>query len=435
MKPDSSILFAVLRTLSAIVLIFAVDLYFFQALKTITKKWSAKAKSRLYTLYWSHTAYAFLIFLINMIYPFQQWGYWSRIYGFSLVIIPLFCKLPALILLIVDDSIRTAKWIRQRIGESRSPHTQNSENPKPISRLRFLSLTGTTLAALPFSAMIYGMLKTGFDLKIRKVVLRFPNLPEGFDGFRFVQISDIHSGSFVHADYFKEAFQQVKSLNPDAIFFTGDLVNNTAEEAERFETTWSELKAPMGVFSTLGNHDYGDYVVWPNEEEKAKNFESLLKVHEKAGWKLLRNEHHILKRNGDEIALLGVENWGASMRFPKKGDVNKAADGLKPLPFKILLSHDPSHWDALILPHHSDIDLTLSGHTHGMQFGIEIPGFKWSPSKYFYKQWGGTYHIKNQILYVNRGLGFLGYPGRVGIRPELTEITLKKGDFYINEMS
>jgi predicted MPP superfamily phosphohydrolase len=189
----------------------------------------------------------------------------------------------------------------------------------------------------------------------------------------------------------------------------------------------------MGVFSTLGNHDYGDYVVWPSEEEKASNLERLIKVHEKAGWTLLRNQHHVLKRNGSEIALLGVENWGASMRFPKKGDVKKASAGLKNLPFRILLSHDPSHWDALVRPQHPEIDLMLSGHTHGMQFGIEIPGFKWSPSKYFYKQWGGAYRENRQVLYVNRGLGFLGYPGRVGIQPEITEITLIKGEISVRE--
>jgi predicted MPP superfamily phosphohydrolase len=289
------------------------------------------------------------------------------------------------------------------------------------------------LAALPFGAMIYGMIKTGFDLRIRKIVLSFPNLPDGFEGFRFVQISDIHSGSFIHESYFEEAFRSIQTLNPDAIFFTGDLVNNTAEEAERFHKTWAALSAPMGVFSTLGNHDYGDYVVWPSEEEKASNLERLIKVHEKAGWTLLRNQHHVLKRNGSEIALLGVENWGASMRFPKKGDVKKASAGLKNLPFRILLSHDPSHWDALVRPQHPEIDLMLSGHTHGMQFGIEIPGFKWSPSKYFYKQWGGAYRENRQVLYVNRGLGFLGYPGRVGIQPEITEITLIKGEISVRE--
>ncbi len=433
MNTDSSFLIALLRTLSGLLLIFAIDLYFFQALKTVTNKWSGKVKSNLYILYWSLTGYAVLIFLVNLFHPFQEWGYWVRIYGFSIFVIPLICKIPAILLLLVDDLIRGVRWLWRKGRISSALEQDNKTEQKPISRLRFLSLTGTMLAALPFGAMIYGMIKTGFDLRIRKIVLSFPNLPDGFEGFRFVQISDIHSGSFIHESYFEEAFRSIQTLNPDAIFFTGDLVNNTAEEAERFHKTWAALSAPMGVFSTLGNHDYGDYVVWPSEEEKASNLERLIKVHEKAGWTLLRNQHHVLKRNGSEIALLGVENWGASMRFPKKGDVKKASAGLKNLPFRILLSHDPSHWDALVRPQHPEIDLMLSGHTHGMQFGIEIPGFKWSPSKYFYKQWGGAYRENRQVLYVNRGLGFLGYPGRVGIQPEITEITLIKGEISVRE--
>lgn len=416
-------------------LIFGIDLYFFQALKTVTKKWPRKVRSNLYILYWSLTGYAFLILLIRLFYPLQQWGYWGRIYGFALIVIPLLCKVPAILLLLIDDMIRGVKWLLRRYLHRSDQPQETTSGPYQISRLRFLSLSGTMLAAIPFGAMIYGMVKTGYDITIRRIVLSFPNLPEGFDGFRFVQLSDIHSGSFVHETYFEQAFKAIGELKADAIFFTGDLVNDTAEEAERFHKTWAMLSAPMGVYSTLGNHDYGDYVVWPGEKEKAANFERLLKVHEKAGWKLLRNEHHVLERNGDEIGLIGVENWGASMRFPKKGDLKKARSGMKELPFRILLSHDPSHWDAQVRPAHPDIDLTLSGHTHGMQFGIEIPGFKWSPSKYFYKQWAGAYREKLQVLYVNRGLGFLGYPGRVGILPEVTLITLKRGESSILEQA
>jgi predicted MPP superfamily phosphohydrolase len=435
LNSNPSFLIALLRTLSFLLVVLAIDLYFFQALKTVTAGWRAKVKSRLYIFYWSLTGYAFLIFLVNLFYPIQQWGYWGRIYGFALIVVPMLCKVPAIILLLLDDLIRAIKWGLRKIKKSDRIQNPSEAQPEPISRLRFLSLTGTMLAAIPFGTMIYGMIKSGFDIRVRKITLRFPNLPEGFNGFRFVQLSDIHSGSFIHSTFFEEALKTIENLKPEAVFFTGDLVNNTAEEAERFASVWSMLKAPMGVYSTLGNHDYGDYVVWPSEEEKAANFERLIKVHENAGWKLLRNEHHILKRNQSEIALIGVENWGSSMRFPKKGDVHLATKNMAEVPFRILLSHDPSHWDAQIRPNHPDIDLMLSGHTHGMQFGIEIPGFKWSPSKYFYKQWAGAYREKQQVLYVNRGLGFLGYPGRVGILPEITEITLERGELSLIENS
>jgi predicted MPP superfamily phosphohydrolase len=293
-----------------------------------------------------------------------------------------------------------------------------------MTRGKFISYSALTLAAIPFGTMIYGMLKTAFDFKILKSKVPIANLPSSFEGLKIVQISDIHSGSFLSNLHFKNAVKLIMQEKPDVIFFTGDLVNDRSDEAEPFKKIWKELNAPFGVYSILGNHDYGDYVIWDTPEEKQANLERLFEIHKEMGWNLLLNEHRILEKNGEKIGLIGVENWGAALRFPRKGDMEKAQTGMEEVPVKILLSHDPSHWDAKILKEHPDVDLTLSGHTHGFQFGIEIPGFKWSPSQYVYPQWAGLYTQGKQHLYVNRGLGFLGYLGRVGIRPEITVLEL-----------
>jgi predicted MPP superfamily phosphohydrolase len=249
-------------------------------------------------------------------------------------------------------------------------------------------------------------------------------LPQAFRNLRIVQISDIHSGSFNNKKGVLRGVEKALKLKPDVILFTGDLVNNKADEMEHYMDVFNQLKAPMGVYSTLGNHDYGDYEQWGSKEEKAANLERLKQVHGELGWKLLMNEHVVFERNGDKIALLGIENWSAKARFPKYGKMNEAYAGTENIPFKILMSHDPSHWDAEVIPKYADVDLMLSGHTHGMQFGIELPWFKWSPVQYVYKQWAGLYEEGRQKLYVNRGFGFIGYPGRVGILPEITLIEL-----------
>ncbi|MGZ3884494.1 MAG: metallophosphoesterase, partial [Bacteroidia bacterium] len=253
-----------------------------------------------------------------------------------------------------------------------------------------------------------------------------PNLPEAFDGFKIVQISDIHCGSFLSDAALIKAFDILHKQKPDLILFTGDLVNNIATETHDYIEQYKSLKAPYGVYSVLGNHDYGDYVSWESGEAKRANLDSLKKIQADCGWKLLMNEHVALEKDGEKIALIGIENWSASNRFPKKGRLDLAYKGAEQYPFKILMSHDPSHWDQQVRKDYPNIDLTLSGHTHGMQFGIEIPGFKWSPVQYLYKQWAGLYKQDNQYLYVNRGLGFLGYPGRLGIWPEITVLELKK---------
>jgi predicted MPP superfamily phosphohydrolase len=268
--------------------------------------------------------------------------------------------------------------------------------------------------------MIYGMVGTAYSYRVRKVKMKFPNLPSAFSGLRIVQISDLHTGSFMGTSHLERAVHLVLEQKPDVIFFTGDLVNDLHTEAIEFRETLRKLQAPLGTYSVLGNHDYGDYFQWKSSEAKHDNFEKLKELQSNLGWKLLLNEHHFIEKDGHRIGLIGVENWSLRLNFHKYGDMQKATHTMEPAPFNILLSHDPSHWRAEILKEYKFVDLTLSGHTHGMQFGIEIPGFKWSPVQYFYKEWADLYSHGEQYLYVNRGLGFLGYPGRVGILPEIT---------------
>jgi uncharacterized protein len=292
-----------------------------------------------------------------------------------------------------------------------------------ISRSKFLTnlaiISGGSGAAL----MLYGM-SNRYNYKVKRVPLNLPNWDPVLKGLRIVQISDIHSGSFTSVDAVQKGVDQIMALKPDLILFTGDLVNNVASEMQDYISVFAQLAAPLGVFSTLGNHDYGDYFEWPDMRAKVQNLQELKNVHAQMGWRLLLNENVILKYNNAEFALIGVENISGSKGFHSYGDFDKAIAGIENHPHKVLMSHDPSHWSVQVADHPVHIDLTLSGHTHGMQFGIDIPGFQWSPIKYVYKQWAGLYQRNNRNLYVNRGFGFLGYPGRVGILPEITLIEL-----------
>lgn len=302
--------------------------------------------------------------------------------------------------------------------------TAASKVATDLGRRQFAAKLALGFAALPLGTMAWGLVKTAYDFKIHRPKIKFSNLPKAFHGLKIVQISDIHTGSLQGNHQLQKAFDLIKAEKPDVIFFTGDIVNNRTDEAFPYIPILSLLSAPLGVYSILGNHDYGDYEQWENAEAKAYNMKQMHDLHEKLGWKLLLNEHVELEKDGEKIGVLGIENWGANLNFKKYGKFTEAKKGSEHLPFKILLSHDPSHYNAEIKDQHTDIDLTLSGHTHGFQFGIEIPGFKWSPSQYIYPQWAGLYPNGNQHLYVNRGLGCLGYMGRVGIRPEITVIEL-----------
>ena len=290
-------------------------------------------------------------------------------------------------------------------------------------RRSFVRNTGLIIAAIPFSSMLYGITKGKYDFRVNKVKLSFKNLPKAFEGFKIVQISDIHSGSFDSREAIIEGIELVNNQDADLVLFTGDLVNNDSREILPFLDDFKKLSAPHGIYSVLGNHDYGDYKQWRSPAEKQQNMELLYQFQERMGFKLLNNENAMISKEGETIGIFGVENWG-NAPFPQRGDLDKALAGVEDVGFKILMSHDPTHWNKKVIHHPVHIDLTLSGHTHGMQFGVEIPGFSWSPIKYIYPQWAGLYKKENQLLYVNRGFGFLGFPGRVGIWPEITLIEL-----------
>ena len=293
-------------------------------------------------------------------------------------------------------------------------------------RRKLISQIAIGLAAIPFASLLYGMFRGKYNFKVLSYKLEYDDLPEAFEGFKIAQISDIHSGSFDNPKKVQYGVDLVNAQDADVVFFTGDLVNNRAEEILPWIQTFRKINAKHGVYSILGNHDYGDYSPWESPEAKKKNMEDLKKAQKKMGWDLLLNESRFIERQGQRIAILGVENWGSG-GFKKAGDLNKALSNVAAEDFKILMSHDPSHWEAEVIPHPFNIHLTLSGHTHGMQFGIEIPGWiKWSPIKWRYKQWAGIYEKLNQRLNVNRGFGYLAYPGRVGIWPEVTVITLNR---------
>lgn len=414
-----------IRLLLIGLLLFSIDLYFYQAIKTLLFGSSSYKKNVVYFIYWGFTLFSFLLFLVPTFFNFYELPKFFRIYVFAFVIMIFISKIIGSVFIAVDDVIRLFRWGGSFFIKPAVASSEMTPNPHSISRLKFLNYIAVGMAALPFVSFIYGMVKGAFDYKVRNVKVILPQLPSSFNGLKIVQISDIHSGSFVSTTHIEEAINIVMQQKADIIFFTGDLVNNEATETEPFIEILSRVKAPMGVFSTLGNHDYGDYKTWESPEAKVKNLQDLKDIHAQLGWKLMMNEHVALKKGDDEIALIGIENWGGNLNFPKYGDMKKAHAGTEKYPVKLLLSHDPSHWEMQVRKDYKDVDITFSGHTHGFQFGIEIPGWiKWSPSQFVYKQWAGLYTEGNQHVYVNRGLGFLGYPGRVGILPEITVMEL-----------
>ncbi len=401
-----------------------LDTYVFQAVKSVSQALSPKAKTIVFSLYWLLTALAIISFLL-FVYTEQDFlGKKVRTYLFATVIGLFLAKVTAGVFFLIDDIRRAFQWVAIKIFSNSRTGAVADLGDEGISRSAFLNWLGLAAGGTLFSTLIYGFSnKYNYDLK--RLQLSFENLPSSFKGLKIVHISDIHSGSFTDKKAVLHGVEKILKEKPDVILFTGDLVNDRASEMEDYMDVFSLLKAPMGVYSTFGNHDYGDYVSWPqNGITKEQNLELLKKVHADLGWRLLMNEHVALEKNGEQIALLGIENWSNKARFPKHGRMDLAHAGTEKYPFKILMSHDPSHWDAQVKTDYPDIDLMLSGHTHGMQFGIEIPGFKWSPVQYMYTQWAGLYEDGKQKLNVNRGYGFIGYPGRVGVLPEISVITL-----------
>jgi predicted MPP superfamily phosphohydrolase len=414
-----------IRFLIFFILIVLVELYFLQALKTISADYAPQKRKIIFIIAYSLAGINILISSVAMFYPPPEWNGLLRFIS-SAALILFVCKLIGSSFLLIDDVIRLFRWLASLFNKT--PHHAIEEGANQISRLKFLSYLAVTFTVIPAVSFLYGMVRGAYKYRVHKVKVSSPNLPEAFEGFKMVQLSDMHCGSFMSPDPLIKAFNIVMDQKPDAIFFTGDLVNNEANETEMHIETYKMLKAPYGVYSILGNHDYGDYKQWETPEHKIENLEKLKDIQTQSGWRLLMNEHVPIEKDGQKIALLGIENWGGNLRFPRYGKLDNAHAGTEGYPFKILLSHDPSHWDVQVSQEakYNDIDLTLSGHTHGMQFGIEIPGFKWSPVQYIYKHWAGLYKQDNQYLYVNRGLGFLGYPGRLGIWPEITVIELTR---------
>ncbi|MBT8210981.1 MAG: metallophosphoesterase [Eudoraea sp.] len=404
-----------LRWIIFITIYLVMGFYALQALKTVT---------RFPYIYYAFMGISLLV-IGNFVYQFT-WGEEAgrvlsrpKSYAFGFLLAMLTFKIITIGFLFSEDLFRFLAAAYQKLFGS------TGEFSLPTRR-RFLSLVAMGIAAIPFGALLYGMYRGKYNFKVLKYRMEFEDLPEEFDGYQITQISDIHSGSFDNRDKIEYAIELINRQESDAIFFTGDMVNNKAEEMIPWANLFSQLEARDGKYSILGNHDYGDYVPWETEEKKMQNLEELKDLQKEMGFDLLLNESRYLKKGQDQLALIGVENWGRG-GFKKAGDLNRATANIRSEDFKILLSHDPSHWEDVAIAHPMHIHLTLSGHTHGMQFGIEIPGWvKWSPVKWRYKYWAGIYEEMGQFINVNRGFGFLGYPGRVGIWPEITVITLKK---------
>jgi predicted MPP superfamily phosphohydrolase len=410
------------RFLVIIALIMGLlDLYVYQVVKSLTQSYTPKAKMTISIVYWAISALVLLMIFLTPYIGTEGWTKTLRNYVMAILLGLFIAKLIAAVFFLIDDIRRVITWALGKF--SRNSNAEVSNTQPGISRSLFLSWLGIIAGGSLFSTLVYGF-RNKYLYEVRSIKLAYDNLPASFKGLRIVQISDVHSGSFNNKEAVLKGVEQVLQQKPDIILFTGDLVNDRATEMQDYMDVFSRLRAPMGVYSTLGNHDYGDYVQWDSPEEKSANLAALKNVHKELGWNLLMNEHKVFERNGEAIALLGIEHWGAKGRFPKYGKMAEAYAGSEKVPFKILMSHDPSHWDAQVRTEYPDVDLMLAGHTHGMQFGIEIPGFKWSPVQYMYDQWAGLYEQGRQKLYVNRGYGFIGYPGRVGIMPEITVIDL-----------
>ena len=405
-----------MRLILFLIILLLIDLYAFQAFRAVVpgnKQW----KVLLYGMYTSVSIVAFLYILGGSQDWFEGWSKNTHIYFRAFVFILFFSKLFVALMMGIDDVRRFIALIINYFSTS---------STYDIGRSRFLSRVGIMLGVIPFVSLTYGILRNPYRYRLHRHTVRLKGLPALLDGLRIVQISDIHAGSFTFKNPIKNGIELINEQEPDIVFFTGDLVNSISSEMEPYIDIFQEIRSKYGIFSILGNHDYGDYHRWDSEEAKKENFRLLETIHRKLGWHLMKNESHVLEINGAKLAIIGVENYSTLPHFKKYGDLELAVNGVEEVPFKVLLSHDPTHWSAQVTQDFKEIGLTLSGHTHGFQFGIEIPGWiKWSPGKYIYKHWAGLYQEDEQYLYVNRGFGVLGYPGRVGILPEITLLELK----------
>lgn len=404
-----------------IVALLLIDLYVFQAVRTITDDWSTVWRNIARYGFWAPTFFCLAAILYYVLGNPDSLSHTARSFLLTGFFAIYLSKLFAVAVLFIDDFQRAVKWTARffyRGGSGEMPG-------EAISRSEFLSKTALVVSAVPLGAMAYGVISGAHDYRVRRKTIYLPNLPRAFDGIKIGQLSDIHSGSFFNKTAVKGGVEMFLREKPDVIFFTGDLVNNETSEVREYIDVFGKLRAPLGVFTVTGNHDYGDYKKWPSKQAKHQNLQALFAAHKEMGFDLLLNEHRFLGEGDDRIAIIGIENWGKG-GFSKYGKLDVAHRGTGDAPVKLLLSHDPSHWDAQVRPSYPDIDIAFAGHTHGFQFGVEIGDIKWSPSQYVYKQWAGLYKEGSQYLYVNRGFGYLGYPGRVGMPPELTILELKR---------
>ncbi|QOD59603.1 metallophosphoesterase [Polaribacter haliotis] len=396
-----------------LVLIIVVEVYTFQAFKTISK-------SKLVRFSFLAISVATYVYFFLTVLTYDRSKGQTPEFQMAMGIL-LTVSIPKLVIIFMLFGEDIYRWIVKAISAISNGETQ----PLPTRR-KFISQIALGLAAIPFAGFIYGIIQGKYNYKVLKYSLTFKDLPEAFDGFTITQISDIHSGSFTNKEKIKYGVDLINEQNSDIMLFTGDIVNNKADEMDNWIDVFDKLEAKGGKFSILGNHDYGDYMDWKNPQDKVDNFQQVKDIHKKIGFDLLLDEHRYLEKDGQKIALLGVENWGKG--FNQAGDLQRASTNVKQEDFKILMSHDPSHWEYKVKQDPFNYQLTLSGHTHGLQMGIEIPGWlKWSPSKYVYKQWAGLYNEAGRYINVNRGFGYHAFPGRVGIWPEITVIELKKG--------
>lgn len=409
-----------------ILLIGLLDVYTFRGIKTLISSLSPFWRR---SISWSYLG-LHLLFWGTLVYLGVTFSTGGRppimvLRAFSIAVVLMYLpKLFFIVPLLIEDGVRIAR--AGGVAALKWMAIVPQETPVWAERRKFVSMLSMAIATIPFSGILHGVTVGKYNFTVRRKTLHFPDLPTEFDGFTITQISDIHVGSFDDPEAVRKGIELVNAQKSDLLVFTGDMVNNEAKEMEPWKSDFAKLKAPYGKLSVFGNHDYGDYIAWPSHEAKAQNLKRLAEIHGELGFRLLRNEHQVIEKNGQQLAVAGVENWGQPP-FPQFGDLDRAIEGLPADVFTVLLSHDPTHWDEKTRHHTHPFALTLAGHTHGMQMGIEIPGFRWSPVKLRYPRWADLYQEAGRMLYVNRGFGYLGFPGRVGIWPEITVLELRKG--------
>jgi predicted MPP superfamily phosphohydrolase len=422
---NDGVFYRIKMAVIVLVLVVLIDIYAYQAIRIATSRLHRILKVATRGIYWGMTVFTIFILLwINTVgIPDEKIKQWLIVW----IGILYFSKLFMIMILLADD-VRRGVHLTKRYYKKK-PTEDPQAKPARITRSEFFAKAALASWTIPLAPLSFGIISGAHNFRVRRQVVYLPRLPKAFDGILIGQLSDIHAGSLFDKTAIRGGVELLLNEKPDVILFTGDLVNVETKEVNDYVSIFEKLKAPLGVFSVTGNHDYGNYRQWPSHEAKIKNFQAMRAAHERMGFDLLMNEHRMVKIGSEQIAILGVENWGIgpSLRFPKYGKLKDAYIGAEDVPVKLLLSHDPTHWDAQIRPEYPDIDLTFSGHTHGYQMGVKIGNFHWSPAQYRFKQWAGLYQEGSQYLYVNRGFGCIGYPGRIGMPPELTIVELRSG--------